>query len=57
MEYEESALKDANLDYAYSVDDPEYMETGVTDTNIDYNLSSDEEEDEDNKEPDEEKIK
>ena len=30
VEYEESALKDANLDYDYSVDDPEYMETGVT---------------------------
>jgi hypothetical protein len=57
VEYEESALKDANLDYAFSVDDPEYMETGITDTNIDYNLSIDEEEDEDNEEPDEEKMK
>ena len=43
-EYEESAIREANLDYACSVDDPEYIETGVVDTNIDYGNSTDDEE-------------
>ena len=42
-EYEESAIREANLDYACSVDDPEYIETGVVDTNIDYGNSTDDE--------------
>ena len=46
-EYEESAIREANLDYACSVDDPEYVETGVVDTNVEYGNSTDDEEDSD----------
>ena len=46
-EYEESAIREANLDYACSVDDPEYIETGVVDTNVEYGNSTDDEEDSD----------